>query len=66
MTKRENSKLLLYYNGYSGNGMFRNNLDHIIERCQEAGYQVTVVRAKKGVMIDRALSEIDQEEYTAG
>ena len=64
MTKRENSKLLLYYNGYSGNGMFRNNLDHIIERCQETGYQVTVVRAKKGVMIDRALSEIDQEEYS--
>ena len=63
MTKRENSKLLLFYNGYSGNGMFRNNLDHIIERCQEAGYQITVVRAKKGVMIDRALSEIDQEEY---
>lgn len=64
MTKRENSKLLLFYNGYSGNGMFRNNLDHIIERCQEAGYQITVVRAKKGVMIDRALSEIDQEEYS--
>ena len=64
MTKRENSKLLLFYNGYSGNGMFRNNLDHIIERCQETGYQVTVVRAKKGVMIDRALSEIDQEEYS--
>lgn len=64
MTRRAKGKVLLYYNPYSGSGIFKNNLDHIIERCQEEGYIVTPIRAANGVMIDRALSEIDQEEYS--
>ncbi|MCI7145006.1 MAG: YegS/Rv2252/BmrU family lipid kinase [Clostridiales bacterium] len=64
MTKRAKGKVLLYYNAYSGSGIFKNNLDHIIERCQEKGYLVTPVRAANGVMIDRALSEIDESEYS--
>ena len=63
MTKRAKSKVLLYYNPYSGNGMFKNNLDHMIEKCQARGFQVTAVRANKGKQIDKTLESIDEEEY---
>ena len=56
-------KVLLYYNAYSGNGTFKNNLDHIIDRCQNVGFQVIPVRTKHGVMIDKVLGEINPEEY---
>lgn len=58
------NKILLYYNAHSGSGIFKNNLDYIIERCQDAGYRVTPVRAAKGYVIDEVLSEINQEEYS--
>ena len=61
---KRREKLLLYYNPYSGSGIYRTNLDHIIDRCQKAGYQVVPVRAARGVVIDKALSEIRQEEYS--
>ncbi|MDD6190910.1 MAG: YegS/Rv2252/BmrU family lipid kinase [Firmicutes bacterium] len=64
MTRTAKGKILLYYNAYSGSGVFKNNLDHIIERCQEKGYIVIPVRAANGVMIDRALANIDQHEYS--
>jgi len=64
MTKRAKSRILLYYNAYSGNGMFKSNLDHIIEKCQAKGYQVMAVRAQKGIQIDKALESIDQEEFS--
>ena len=56
-------KVLLYYNAYSGSGIFKNNLDHIVERIQNAGYQTIPVRTAKGVVIDEVLSNIDQSEY---
>ena len=59
--KRE--KILLFYNPYSGNGMFKNNLDTIIERFQDSGFQVVPVRAAKGNVIEQALGEMDQEMY---
>lgn len=63
---RENkaNKILLYYNAHSGSGIFKNNLDHIVERCQDAGYHVIPVRAAKGLVIDEMLSEIDQSQYS--
>ncbi len=64
MTKRAKSKVLLFYNAYSGNGMFKNNLDYIIERCQAKDLQVMAIRAQRGVQIGRALESIDQEEYS--
>ena len=64
MTKIAKSKVLLFYNAYSGNGMFKNNLDHMIEKCQAKGLQVMTIRAQLGVQIDRALESIDQEEYS--
>ena len=63
--KRERrKKILLYYNAYSGSGVFRNNLDHIIERCQRAGYQVVPVRAARGVVINMVFETLRQEEYS--
>lgn len=56
--------ILLYYNAHSGSGVFKNNLDHIVARCQEAGYQVVPVRAAKGFVIDKVLSEIDQSRFS--
>ncbi|MCQ2546787.1 MAG: YegS/Rv2252/BmrU family lipid kinase [Clostridia bacterium] len=64
MTKIAKGKILLYYNPYSGNGMFKNNLDHIIDRCQDAGYQVMPVRVNKGKQIEKVLSNIDENEYS--
>ena len=64
MTKRAKSKVLLFYNAYSGNGMFKNNLDHMIEKCQAKGLQVMTIRAQLGVQIDKALESMDQEEYS--
>ncbi len=62
---KENHKnnILLYYNPYSGSGIFQHNLDRIIERCQEKGFQVVPVRAARGLVIDEALARIDQSEY---
>lgn len=45
-------------------GVFKNNLDHIVDRCQQAGYQVVPVRAAKGIVIDNVLSEIDQNQFS--
>lgn len=61
---KEANKILLYYNAHSGSGVFKNNLDRIVERCQEAGYQVVPVRAAKGFIINDVLSKIDQSEYS--
>ncbi|NLD19051.1 MAG: YegS/Rv2252/BmrU family lipid kinase [Clostridiales bacterium] len=63
MEKKKN-KILLYYNAYSGSGVFKNNLDRIVERCQRAGYQVVPVRAAKGRIISKVLEDIDQTEFS--
>lgn len=57
-------KILLYYNPYSGSGLFKNNLDYIIDRLQSKKYQVIPVRAARGKCIDTALSEMRPEEYS--
>ena len=65
MEKQERrKKILLYYNAFSGSGVFRNNLDHIIDRCQKLGYQVVPVRAAHGVVINRVFETLRQEEYS--
>lgn len=64
MTRRAKSKILLYYNPYSGNGMFQNSLDHIIDRCQEKGFQVMTIRVNKGIQIEKFFSEIDENEFS--
>lgn len=62
--EKKANKILLYYNAYSGSGIFKNNLDHIVERCQEAGYQVVPVRAAKGFVMNDVLANLEQSEYS--
>ena len=64
MSAGANNKILIYYNPYSGSGVFKNNLDYIIGRCQDAGYQAVPIRASKGKVIDRTFAEINQEEFS--
>lgn len=63
MVREYRGKLLLYYNPYSGSGVFKDNLDHIIDRCQKAGYIVLPFRVERDITIDDVLGRIDQEEY---
>lgn len=56
-------KVLLFYNPYSGNGMFKNNLDKIIERYQEKNQVVIPVRASKKLSFDDYLKELNKETY---
>ena len=56
-------KVILFYNPSSGSGMFKNNLDNIIGRYQEAGYLVVPIRAAHGHAINDYLSVLDQETY---
>lgn len=64
MKNMKANKILLFYNPNSGSGIFKNNLDHIIERCQIAGYQVVPVRACQGFDINDTFEELDQNEYS--
>lgn len=63
MSVKKREKVLLFYNPNSGNGMFKNNLDTIIERFQASNFQVVPVRAAKGPAIEQALAEMDQSMY---
>ena len=56
-------KVILFYNPASGNGMFKNNLDYIIGRYQDAGFQLIPIRAAHGHAIYDYLSELNQETY---
>lgn len=63
MSEKTPMKVLLFYNPSSGNGLFKNNLDHILERFQSAGYQVVPVRAAKGMAIDTVLASLNPKEF---
>jgi YegS/Rv2252/BmrU family lipid kinase len=45
-------KVLLFYNPYSGNGVFKNNLDKVIERFQKKNTLVIPVRADRAGKLD--------------
>ena len=53
----------MFYNPNSGNGLFKNNLDRIIEKIQDKGYQVVPVRAGRGMPIEQAFGEINEGMY---
>ncbi len=63
MEMKRVKKVILFYNPFSGSGMFKNNLDNIIERYQDSGYQVVPIRAAHGHAINTYLAELDQETY---
>lgn len=62
-TAEKIKKVILFYNPNSGNGMFKNNLDLIIGRYQDAGYLVVPVRAAHGHAIDAYLCELNRQTY---
>lgn len=57
------NKVLMFYNPYSGNGIFKNNLDLIIEKYQERGFQLVPVRGNKNHLLDTVMKNMDQEEF---
>lgn len=61
--KKEPRKVILFYNPFSGNGMFSGHLDHIIERFQAAGKMIVPVRASEEMGIGDYLSEINPDTY---
>lgn len=58
-----NKKVLLFYNPKSGNGLFKNNLDVIVEKFQENNLQIVPVRASKGKKIVEFFEEMNPDEY---
>jgi YegS/Rv2252/BmrU family lipid kinase len=63
MKKRAN-KVLLFYNPYAGNGIFKNNLDTIIERFQKKGMFIVPIRADRAEnRLDTVLRSIYSDEY---
>lgn len=58
-------KVILFYNPTSGSGMFKNNLDNIIERYQAAGFLVVPIRAGEGSALSDYLGELDPKTYKA-
>lgn len=57
------NKVLMFYNPYSGNGVFKNNLDLIIEKYQEKGYQLIPVRGSRDNRLEKFMENMNQEEY---
>ncbi|MEF9922016.1 MAG: YegS/Rv2252/BmrU family lipid kinase [Anaerovoracaceae bacterium] len=56
-------KVILFYNPASGNGMFKNNLDYIIERFQLRDLLVIPVRAAHGHAIFDYFESLNKETY---
>jgi YegS/Rv2252/BmrU family lipid kinase len=62
MKKRD--KILLFYNPYAGNGVFKNNLDAIVDRFQRKGMFVIPIRADRSEnRLDIAFRRMHFEEY---
>lgn len=57
-------KVLLFYNPRSGDGMFKNNLDKIVDHFQENQQIVIPVRADDNTDIADILMTMNQEEYS--
>ncbi len=57
-------KALLFYNPRSGDGMFKNNLDKIVDRFQRKQQMIIPVRAGNTANIEEVLRSLDQNEYT--
>ncbi len=58
-------KAKLIYNPYSGNGLFKENLDEVIEALQDGhnGYEVHIFRCTKEGDIEKHLKEMDKNYF---
>jgi len=59
----ERQKVILFYNPNAGNGLFKMNLDLLIERFQMKKLIVIPIRAGKYEMLDKIFQTIDQNEF---
>lgn len=60
---KEKNKALFFYNPMAGNGMFRSNMDLVIEKFQEKGLQIIPLRAAEFGLLDKVFENMDQDEY---
>lgn len=56
-------KVLLFYNPYSGNGLFKNHLDLVISKFQAKRMLIIPIRAGKSEALDMVMQNMDQREY---
>ncbi len=57
------NKVLLFYNPNAGNGLFKNNLDLIIEKFQRRKMSVVPVRADRKGILHEVMREINPDEF---
>lgn len=57
------NKVLLFYNPNAGSGLFKSNLDLIIEKFQRKKLYVIPVRADRKGILHEVMSSINPEEY---
>ncbi|MBR0596850.1 YegS/Rv2252/BmrU family lipid kinase [Sinanaerobacter chloroacetimidivorans] len=57
------NKVLLFYNPNAGNGLFKNNLDLIIEKFQKKRLFVVPVRADRKGILNEVLKDLNPKEY---
>ncbi|MDR1570944.1 MAG: YegS/Rv2252/BmrU family lipid kinase, partial [Clostridiales Family XIII bacterium] len=56
-------KVLLFYNPLAGNGLFKSNLDMIVDRFQRRNMVVVPVRASRQRQLDVIFQNMDVSEY---
>ncbi|HVI39661.1 MAG TPA: YegS/Rv2252/BmrU family lipid kinase [Anaerovoracaceae bacterium] len=57
------NKVLLFYNPNAGNGLFKNNLDMIIEKFQKRKMYVIPIRTDRKGILHEVMRDINPEEY---
>lgn len=62
-TSKHRNRVLFCYNPNSGDGLFKSNLDYIIERFQMKGLCLVPVRMNKKGIVDKMMAKMNQEEY---
>lgn len=55
------SKVLLIYNPNAGSGMFKSNLDLIMQRFQENGKLVIAIRGAGPALLDQVFTNVEEE-----
>lgn len=63
MKKIINNKVLLFYNPNAGNGLFKSNLDTIIEKFQKKKMYVLPVRADRKGILNEIFKEINPKVF---
>ena len=57
------NKVLLFYNPNAGNGLFKNNLDMLIDKFQRKKMHIIPVRADRKGVLHEIMRDIHPEEY---